>query len=314
MKSDNMPPLPSPREGIYSQSLLSGGQARKGENLVNIQPLIDITALTIQTAFVTDRIDGYRPSSLMLIAKPESGKTSTIDLFANYPFIYYANEVTSKTFTDTIFPRAQNGQIRFVLIPDILNCVEKASVTKKPLLQTMKTMVDEGTRRVATPYKTYEYPTPVKVGLISAITRESLTYSSPQQSSLYNDLKRMGFLSRMVPFSYEYPIDNTARIFNFLFGNTPAKKYNIRIPQIQFLSYTETKEYEPKPKLLSQLEQVSLKLAQFSDSYGFRVQKNLQKLCYASAMIDSRDEIEQKDVDHVLFLARWMNFSFNALG
>ena len=304
------------RDISISASYPEGKVLKPEVQLVNVQPLIDITALTIQTAFITDRIDGYRPASLMLIAKPESGKTSTIDKFANYPFIYYANEVTAKTFIDKIFPKAQTGQIRFVLIPDILNCVEKSSSTKKPLLQTLKSMVDEGVRRIETPWKEYDYPTPVKLGLISAITRESLYYSSEMQSSLFSDLKRMGFISRMIPFSYEYPIDSTARIFNYLYGNVSSSQEKISVPQIQFLDYQydRFKEYEPKPELFSQLQQISVGLSYFSDSYGFRIQKNLQKLCYASAMIEKRDEVEQKDIDKILYLSRWMNFKFNSLG
>lgn len=305
---------------IETQSLFRGDSKRRviesSVQLLNVQPLINITALTIQTAFITDKIDGYRPASLMLIAKPESGKTSTIDQFKHYPFIYYANEVTAKTFIDKIFPKAQTGQIRFVLIPDILNCVEKSSSTRKPLLQTMKSMVDEGVTRIQTPWKDYEYKTPVKLGLISAITRESLYYTSKMQGSIFNDLKRMGFISRMIPFSYEYPIDSTAKIFNYLYGNITTSQEQIRIPKIKFLNYDplDTKNYEPKPELFSQLQQISTSLSQFSDSYGFRIQKNLQKLCYANAMIDNRNEVEQKDVDKILYLSRWMNFKFNALG
>jgi hypothetical protein len=120
----------------------------------------------------------------------------------------------------------------------------------------------------------------------------------------------------MIPFSYEYPIDSTAKIFNYLYGNITTSQEQIRIPKIKFLNYDplDTKNYEPKPELFSQLQQISTSLSQFSDSYGFRIQKNLQKLCYANAMIDNRNEVEQKDVDKILYLSRWMNFKFNALG
>jgi hypothetical protein len=285
-------------------------QKEEQKNLIDIQPLIDITALTLQTGFITDRIDGFRPSSLMFIAKPESGKTSSIELFAKYPFVYYANEITAKTLTDDIFPEAEKGKSKFVLIPDILNCTEKANVTKAPLLQTLKTMVDEGTTRIKTPYKQYIYDRPIKLGFASAITRESLYDSSMQKASLYNDLKKMGFLSRMIPFSYEYPINKTVDIFDYLFG----RKHNslkIKIPQLK--TPTEPQIYEPIPRLFQKLQVISLSLAKFSDSYGFRVQKNLQKLCYASALLDGRERVSQKDVDRILALGRWMNFSFNDL-
>lgn len=61
-------------------------------DLVGIQPLIDIVTLTLQTAFVKDKVDGYRPASLLFIAKPESGKTTTLtkfhDLYAYKGKIY----------------------------------------------------------------------------------------------------------------------------------------------------------------------------------------------------------------------------------
>ena len=52
--------------------------------MLGVQPLIDIVALTLETAFVYDRVDGYRPASLLLIAKPESGKTSVIETFRGF--------------------------------------------------------------------------------------------------------------------------------------------------------------------------------------------------------------------------------------
>jgi len=285
-------------------------QKEEQRNLIDIQPLIDITALTLQTAFTIDRIDGYRPSSLMFIAKPESGKTSTIEMFSHYPFIYYANEITAKTLTDEVFPEAEKGKIKFVCIPDILNCTEKANVTKAPLLQSLKTMVDEGTTRIKTPYKQYHYDRPIKLGLISAITRESLYDSSMQKASLYNELRKMGFLSRMIPFSYEYPINKTTDIFDYIFGKKLGS-FQIKVPQLK--TPVEPQIFEPIPRLFSKLQVISHSLSQFSDSYGFRCQKNLQKLCYASAMLDGREQIKQKDIDKILSLGRWMNFSFNDL-
>jgi len=197
-----------------------------------------------------------------------------------------------------------------VLIPDILNCTEKANVTKAPLLQSLKTMVDEGTTRIKTPYKDYHYDRPIKLGLISGITRESLYDSSTQKASLYSDLRKMGFLSRMIPFSYEYPINKTTNIFDYIFGRRRSS-FQMRIPQLK--TPVDPQIYEPMPRLLSKLQVISHSLAQFSDSYGFRCQKNLQKLCYASAMLDNREQIKQKDIDKILNLGRWMNFSFNDL-
>jgi hypothetical protein len=49
------------------------------------------------------------------------------------------------------------------------------------------------------------------------------------------------------------------------------------------------------------------------DAYGIRTQKNLQKLCYAHALMNNRSYVSKEDVEKVLYLGRWMNFNFNTL-
>jgi hypothetical protein len=278
------------------------------ENIVGVQPLIDITALTLQTAFATDKVDGYRPASLLFIAKPESGKTTTISKFSLQPYVYFTNEITVKILVDQILKQIETRQKRFILIPDILNCVKKSAYTREPLLQTLKTLVDEGVTNIQTPYKQYQFPTAIKAGLISAITGSDL-YAKQGRYSLYNDLQRMGFLSRMIPFSYQYPIEKFVKIFHYIESGCVDEAEPVKIPKI----VKREKQFHPDPNLFRDLENISRKLAQFSDSYGFRVQKNLQKLCYANAMLNGRNAVNIEDVQKVLHLGNWMNFDFNAL-
>lgn len=278
-------------------------------NMVEVQPLIDVIALSLQTAFVKDDVDGYRPASLLLIAKPESGKTEAITEFSTLPFIYFTNEITTKVLVDKVLKKIQINEIRFIVIPDILNCVKKQTSTREPLLQTLKSLVDEGIRRIETPYKEYVYDTSIKAGLISAITRSDL-YAGQGRYSLYDDLKRMGFLSRMIPFSYEYPIDKIIKIFEYL-KTGKVEGENVVIPKIRI--FKGEKYFELNGELFGKLEFISRDLARYSDSYGFRVQKNLQKLCYSNALMNNRDYVTKEDIDKILCLARWMNFSFNPL-
>jgi hypothetical protein len=277
--------------------------------LIDVQALIDMVSLTLQTAFVKDTIDGYRPASLLLIAKPESAKTRTIQKFKPLSFVYYTDEITVKILVDRVLKKIESKETRFILIPDILNSIKKQTYTREPLIQTFKSLVDEGITRIETYHKEYLTKTPCKGGLITAITRSEL-YADAGRYSLFSDLKRYGFLSRMIPFSYEYPIDKLDKIFSYVMsGNSEGK--SVLVPKIRV--FKKEKLYEPKLEHFHRLRPISEKLSSYSDSYGIRVQKNLQKLCYANALLNKRNYVDKMDVDKVLYLGRWMNFDFNPL-
>lgn len=279
------------------------------DSLVDVQPLVDIVALTLQTAFVTDNVDGYRPASLLLIAKPESGKTTTIKEFDMLPFVYYSDEISVKPLIDRVFPKIQTKEIRFILISDILNSIKKQASTKEPLIHTLKSLVDEGVKNIDTYHKHYTFKTRIKAGLITGITRSEL-YASQGRYSIYSDFKRYGFLSRLIPFTYEYPIDRLDKIFHYVMSGK-GEDSNVLIPKIR--QFKKEKKYELNEKLFSRLQRISMELGQYSDSYGIRVQKNLQKLCYANALLNKRSYVASEDIDKILYLSRWMNFKFNPL-
>lgn len=282
---------------------------KKTKTLVDVQPLIDIVILTLQTAFVKDIVDGYRPTSLLLIAKPESGKTTTMKEFNSLPFIYYADEISVKPLIDHVFPKIQTKEIRFIMISDILNSIKKQKSTREPLLQTLKTLVDEGVERINTHHKQYTFKTPIKAGLITGITRSEL-YASQGRYSFYSDFKRYGFLSRLIPFTYEYPIDKLDKIFHYIMsGESEGLKGSV----VKIRQFKREKLFEPNEKLFSRLQRISMELGRYSDSYGIRVQKNLQKLCYANALLNERDHITNEDIEKIFYLSRWMNFKFNPL-
>ena len=297
-----------PRKTIYPYRVKPKGSYIE-DSLIDVQPLIDIVSLTLQTGFIKDTVDGYRPASLLLIAKPESGKTTTAEKFQPLPFVYYTDEITVKILVDRVLKRVESKEIRFIIMPDILNSVKKQTYTREPLIQTFKSLIDEGVTRIETYHKEYFTKTLCRAGLITAITRSEL-YASQGRYSLYSDFRRYGFLSRMIPFSYEYPIDKLDKIFHYIMSGDAEGK-GVTIPKIR--QFRREKLYEPKEEHFHRLRPISVELSRFSDSYGIRVQKNLQKLCYANALLDNRDYVAKEDVDKVLYLSRWMNFKFNPL-
>jgi len=254
-------------------------------SLIDVQPLIDVISLTLQTAFVCDDIDGYRPASLLLIARPESGKTTAIKEFRELKYVRYYNEITVKTLVNEILPLVQSGEVRFIVSPDLLNWVEKQTYTRKPLLNTLKSLVDEGIREIKTPHKRYTYSKDIKAGLIGAITRKSLGIYRDEpiknmiqpRYSLYSDLRRMGFLTRMIPFSYQYPIDKIVEIFRYIEGASVPEDKKVAIPKIKVRK--RPVKYEPNPEYFPDLRIVSKELGSICDGSEFLELRRTFKSC-----------------------------------
>ena len=123
------------------------------ETLIGVQPLIEIIELTLQTAYLKP----YEPVSLLLIAKPESCKTRTLFSNCNHNFIYYTNEITAKMLIDNVLTVAhEKKKLKFLVIPDLLNCIEKQKTSQQQFLNLIKSMMDEGINSIQTFYKIIE--------------------------------------------------------------------------------------------------------------------------------------------------------------
>lgn len=267
--------------------------------LVGIQPVIDIITLTLQSAFLKP----FQPVSLLLIGKPESAKTTSINQFKDLDFVYYINEITAKMLIDIIFPLLRTKAIRYVLVPDILNCIEKQRATRQQFLNTVKALIEEGMDRIHTYQKHYEIKSdeePVRMGMITAIT--SADYKSTRKY-----MKRIGLLSRFVPFSFDYPPDMLQRIFHAIEGDETLE--DIKIQKI----IREEKEIGGDITLFRAFESSCYVLGKQYSAFGLRIQRNMQNLARANAMLNGRDKVEKEDIDKIIFLSRWINYKMNFL-
>lgn len=282
------------------------------KNLIEIQPLIEMLELTLQTAFILP----YNPLSLLIIGKPESAKTSSMQNFINNDWIYYTNEITAKMLIDKVLDKAKDKKIRFLMIPDLLNSIEKQKSSRQQFLNLIKSSIEEGILKIDTYYKKIESKEPIKIGFITAITRSS--FYNPvaigrnklffRDAGIKKYLEETGILSRFIPFSYDYPIDKIKIIFDKIKG------MNIKTQKVIYRKI-DTKETEIKgnPELFNQLEIVSRTLGLNYGAYGIRTQQKLQLLTKANAKIEGRKEVIQEDINKILYLSKWINYDFNPI-
>ena len=278
--------------------------------LFDIGPLKNIIKLTLKTGYLKHT---KTPVNLLLIAKPESGKTASMDSF-KIKGTYTTNNITQSVIVTKILPMIENQGLKHLIIPDILNAIQKDKTTRLGFLNLIKSLMEEGITSLDTFHiRTNKvYDPPIKCGLITAITSDNFNgYYDPRRQQFRGGAKEIwkstGLLSRFIPFSYQYEMSKISKIFNFIEKEGEkgeAGKEKIRRKMVDVKGNAE---------LFKKMEIASSRLGDEMGGYGFRLQRGLQYLAKANAVLNDRTEIAQEDIDAVLHLANWMNYRYNPL-
>jgi hypothetical protein len=263
--------------------------------LKDLEALVDIIKLTLYTAYIKNV---PKPNSLIIIAKPESGKTEVMKKFAINKNVAYLSDVTAYGIQRDYLSKIQAGEVRHIIIPDLLKPLSRKESTVNTFITMMNGLVEEGIVAVST----YATPTllsfgkPVRCGLITAITGDEF-------KDHRHNWKKKGFLSRTVPFSYSYGIRTVNRVFESIIDLGYLKEREIRldIPK-------ENKQVRLSKKFARSILPSTAMIAEAQDTYGFRLQKQFQALLQASALDHKRRSVKRSDVDRVLHLMNWVNF------
>jgi hypothetical protein len=289
-----LPPMGdfSPRNHSH---LLPGNSRSSGvdRSMIDLQPLIDFVTLTIYTAYI-DNVP--KPNSLIIIAKPESGKTEALKKFIPNRNVAYLSDVTAYGIERDYLAKIESGEVRHIIIPDLLKPLSRKESTVKTFVTMMNALIEEGIASASTYALRRTSEKHVKCGLITAITDE-----------VFNDKRhgwnRLGFLSRIVPFSYSYGMDSVKRVFDSILGLGYLEEHDIelKVPK-------EDKKVRLPKRFAQEILPSTTTIAKAQNTYGFRLQKQFQALLQASALEKGRTCVSSKDVDRVLHLMNWVNF------
>lgn len=269
--------------------------------LKGIEPLVDMIALTLQSAFLKGE---KTPLSLMLVSEPESAKTTTLHSFANLDFVAYYDEITAKQLIDLVIPQVKNGRCKYLVIPDLINCIDKNRSSRDQLLAVLKSATDDtGIKRIATAYKSIEVQKNedgIRFGIITAITTRNF-------KTIRHYIAKTGFLSRFIPFTYSYPIDKVMDIMQMI-----AKRQYNGIPEVPKINAVLT-EVKSNAALNEKLFVLAREIGKEYEGYGIRAQVNLQRLAASNALLHKRKAVTNADIEKVMTLSRWMNYRFNQI-
>ena len=266
------------------------------ENMVKMDKLQNMIKYTLWTAY----IKGERPTSLLIIAQPEAGKTSSIEKFSENEGIVYFNDITPWGLTKEIYKLNELGKpINHLIIPDLLNILSKNQTSEAGMIQFLNTGLEEGLTKIKTYGIEFNVGKTIKFGLITAITDE-----------VFNDKRRrwrnIGFLSRMIPFSFKYSISD---IFNIVESIKKQEYHNENNIKLDFPK--ELKEIQLDYNIASKLDPYRVSFAEAEQIYGFRFQKQLQTLLKAVALSKGKDKVEEEDLNDLMACLNYCNTNHN---
>lgn len=235
------------------------------------------------------------PQSAMLIASPESGKTSIVEN-KNCRSISVVSDMIGSGLLEEL---SEKSYIRHIVINDMVAIMAHKEVTNQRTFAVMSALTEEGLGRVMLPG-----------GLAVDFGKRKIGFICCIPSDLVKDNRRWwnksGFSSRFIPFNYEYSeslviqikktiiIPGTYEIkgSNISKFTVPVKKYDVAIEGV----------HAKKVQLIA--DKVGTNLSE----KGVRRGKQLRALVRGHALMNRRFKVDDSDIEFLHAVARHMNY------
>ena len=263
--------------------------------IVELDPLERTVKAVLFSAYVKDE----KPLSLLIVAKPESAKTAILKKFRTSKGVVYLTDCTAYGLTRDILPRIESGQVKHILIADLITPLSKSTKTRKAFIAFLNNLIEEGVAKMSSYVSMWEKE--VRCGLIAAVTEEELKDGR-------HDWAKMGFLSRTFLFSYSYPISIVQRIFDSLMNDKSGVGESI---ELSFPS--EPVDVVLPEDITRDLIPISMKIGQSMQLYGFRFFLNSKTLLKALALMKGKKEVTREELKEFMELANHFNWEFNPI-
>jgi hypothetical protein len=260
-----------------------------------MEELKNLLKYTLYTAY----LEKEKPVSILIIAKTESGKTENIQGLRELKGVLYLNDTTPYGLVKEIYKiQEAQGKINHIIIPDLLNPLARSQSSVEGFIHFMNSAIEEGITKIETAYIQYRIPL-IQCGLITAITREAFN----KRVAHWKDI---GFLRRMLPFTYKYPINMASEILESIF-----KEEYLEIDRQRIDFPKECVSIKLNEEFARKMYPYTARLATVEDVYGFTFQKHFQRLLKAVALSKGKDTVDKSDVKDLQQCAEYMNLDFN---
>jgi hypothetical protein len=272
---------------------------------VSISPLerdtlihIGLLKKIIEATLISPYIKGEKPISLLIVAKAESGKTSAMKMYRENKGIMWMTDCTAYGITRDILPKIVSGEVKTLVIPDLLTPLSKSHKTRQSFVAFLNNLIEEGVAKITT-YATI-WDREVKANVITAVTDEALRDGR-------HEWAKMGFLSRFIVFSYSYNMSTIIEILNHY------SEHGLRMGKVELQLPTEEVEIELPKEIADKLNPIAMKVGEQFKLYGIRAKINFRSLLKALAFRNKRNVVTEAEFQEFLELTDYMNFDFNPI-
>ena len=215
----------------------------KNDHLIDVEPLKKI----IECALISPYIKNEKPLSLLIVAKAESGKTSAMKMYRENKGVVYISDCTAYGITTHVLPKMVSGEIKTIMIPDLITPLSKATKTRQSFVAFLNNLIEEGVAKMTT-YATV-WNKDVNANVITAVTDEEL------RDARHNWAK-IGFLSRFILFSYSYSISTITEILNaYSRHGLSIKEVKMKVPKKQV-------DIKLSPELADKINPIAMKIGE----------------------------------------------------
>lgn len=244
----------------------------------------------VQSVALSHLIAGRDRAGLLLLAAPESGKT-TIACAASAKHVTAISVITGRSVLQEI----ANDDIEFLLFNDMA-AIRSLSKPTTALLITLLNQLTNGEKGIASFAGKDRIEITRAIGVIGCLP---FSIFADQRAKW----REMGFISRMIPFAYSYNAELVATIKNSIDKHNPVKAAPRKMP-----AFTHTAPVSvamPRASHVSAVRALADARATSLGQIGIRLLKNYHVLIRAHALLHKRRRVTDVDVE---FLRRVDSF------
>jgi len=247
----------------------------------------------LATTFATGWIKNEQPLSLLIIAKVGFGKSALVARFALNDGIFYTNDSTVYSLHKLHGEDLKTGKIKHIVIPDLLNALNKQKEQAGAFITFMNSLIEEGISRVESRDSHFSINYPVRVGLVTCIAAQDYIKRRDQWSAV-------GFLSRLLPIRFRYSKSTIEAILDSIVlrqyhGDRPTR-----------LNFSKFMEIDLPVKIGNDIKQIAKVTKDPEDELAGRRLKQLQVFSMGLAMLAGRDQVNRDDLIELARLSPFM--------
>jgi len=255
----------------------------------------DLIERLVQAVALSHRVAHRDRASLLLLAAPESGKT-TIACAATAKHVVPIAVITGRS----VLVEISQHHAEFLLFNDMA-AIRSLSKPTSALLITLLNQLSNGEQGIASFAGKDRVMIDKPIGIIGCLPFRIFT----DHRARWRD---MGFVSRMIPFSYSYNAELIATIKNSIDRSNPGKPKVRKLPDMKE-SHDEPIDIGLAPAHARIVRALADARAVTLGQIGIRLLKNYHVIIRAHALLHGRKRVQPDDLDFLRAIDQYVSIT-----